>query len=136
MRRILIDLVVLTIVLTIFFRLSTYVGFNFRWVGGLALLTVPACIAGELYGRRTGREVTSAFAWQVAFVGAAALTILHILNTVVLSGSLYLFGPGMLLSFTFVMFIISFLGIRLVFRWGVKFGVRKSPRPIDPEIFG
>ncbi len=135
MRRIVVELTALTVALWFLFRVVAFLGLNFGWIGGLATLTVPASIAGELYGRRTGKEVSSRFAWQVAFAGGAILTLLlTVYFGIRLSGSgLYLLGP--LLAITLIMFVLSFLSIRLVFRWGVTFGTRKTPQQIDPAVF-
>lgn len=128
MRRILIELIVLTILVLIFFHLLRFAGLRFGWVANLAILTVPASIAGELYGRRTGQEITSIFAWQVAFAGGALVAVFNSLYAAA-------WGFTMPLGFAFVLFLLSFLAIRLVFRWGVTFGVRKTPRSVDPEVF-
>ena len=128
MKRVLIDLIVLTILVLIFFHLLRSVGLRFGWIANLAILTVPASIAGELHGRRTGREITSAFAWQVALAGGALVAINNVLYAAA-------WGFTLPLDFGFALFLLSFLAIRLVFRWGVTFGVRKAPRRIDPEVF-
>ncbi len=135
MRRILIELLVLTVSLVIFFRIFAYYDFNIGWVAAFTTLTVPASIAGELHGRRNGKDVSSGFAWQVAFAGAAAVAILNGLFSAIRFPYWSLFDIGVILGGSLAIFIVSFLSIRVVFRWGVTFGVRRNPQLLKPDIF-
>lgn len=135
MRRVLIDLTVLTILLVIFFRLMAQYELNFGWVAAFATLTIPASIAGELHGLRTGKEVSSGFAWQVAFWSGVVLAVLNALFSAIRFQAWLFVDIMVLLVGIFGTFLLAFLSIRLVFRWGVKFGARKNPQSIDPGVF-
>jgi len=134
-RRILIELLVLTFAVWMLFRFLGYMGMNFRLVGILAFFTVPASIAGELYGRRTGEQVSSGFAWQVAFAGGAMIAVAYSLFFAFTRQPFSAYQLGVITIFGFAVFLLSFLLIRLVFRWGVSFGVRKNPQRFDPGVF-
>jgi len=117
------------------FRFLGDMGMNFRLAGILAFFTVPASIAGELHGHRTGKQVSSGFAWQVAFTGSAMIAAAYTLFFALTRPPLSAYQLGVITSLGFAVFLLSFLLIRLVFRWGVSFGVRKNPQSVDPRIF-
>jgi len=108
---------------------------NFGWVAAFATLTIPGSIAGELHGLRTGTEVSSRFAWQVAFWSGVVLAVLNGLFSAIRFQAWLFVDLAVLLVGIFGTFLLAFLSIRLVFRWGVKFGARKNPQTIDPEVF-
>lgn len=126
MKRIVIEIAVLTILLVLFFNLLSSWGVNFRWVATLAIFTIPASIAGELYGRRAGKAISSGFAWQVALTSGAALSSLYMLYSAFHLAHLFNLLGGFLMTVGYGVFLLSFLSIRLVFRWGVSFGVQKT----------
>lgn len=139
MGRIIIDFVGLSVLAAIAFAAVEYF-FSINTPNGTVVTIVAAMVAGQLYGSRTGREVTSAFAWKVALV----LTLVSLLiGTVILTGLSFLgeslipedISMGVLFVILLVALTVSVLIIRFTFRWAVKLGAKNSPNRADPEIF-
>lgn len=136
MRRTLIDLFVLTALIYFLVTLFSSYMFNLNWIGSLLLLTAPAMIAGVLQGRRTGQQVSSDFAWKVAIISGLIFAFIFSVFFVFIVGTPgAAYEVGVISGATFGLFVLSLVGIRLVYRWGVKFGARNSPKAITPEIF-
>lgn len=148
MRRILIEYAVLAVLSWIFLSIAgRYIG---RILPGEPIVRIgfvaitnwlaPAAIAGYWYGGRTGQNISSGFAWRVsAATGAlqSILVLMLLLLAVLISlGPLFRTIPYGVFFFSLATgFAVTTLATRLVFRWGVRFGARKAPSRIDPEVF-
>jgi len=97
---------------------------------GAVSTVIGSMIAGQLYGRRTGEEVSSGFAWKVA----AILTVVSLILAAAVFWFLKSQGDpdlaAMPLDLTLGMFaflgLLSLLAIRFTFRFGVKQGIKPS----------
>lgn len=139
MFRIIIDYVGISVLMGVAFAAVEYF-FATNMPNGTVVTVIAAMVAGQLYGGRTGHEVTSAFAWKVGLV----LTLVSLLVAALIFGSAHLLGEslipddismGVLFVILLVALAVSVLIIRFTFRWAVKQGAKNSPNRADPEIF-
>lgn len=107
---------------------------------GTVATAVSGMMSGLLHGGRTGRQVSSGFAWKVATVLTfASVTLFFVLQALVYSAGAQVFTAGLSL----VEFLAALVGIaavillliRFSFRSGVKHGAKRNPRRVNPEIF-
>jgi len=128
MGRIIVDFFAVSILCGILFAIIAYFFPDLGSPGGAISTVLGAMLAGQFYGRRTGAEVSSGFAWKVA----AILTVLSVVLAAVLLMSLRALGDPTLMGISVNMFltaivflgVLSLLAIRFSFRIGVKQGVK------------
>lgn len=130
MRRIVFDFFLVMVLCGLAFALLSYFFPSLGSPSGAVSTVVASLIAGQLHGRRTGAEVSSGFAWKVAFI----LTILSLILAAVLLTGMLTLGPDSTplagLSFVQLLFALVFVGglsllaIRFTFRMGAKQGAQ------------
>lgn len=128
MTRIVLDFFGVTILCAILFAVIAYFFPGLGSPSGAVTTVVAALVAGQLYGRRTGAEVSSGFAWKVAFVLTALSLILAALVLLGLPAMGIAVMPDAPISFVQLLFALVFVGglsllaIRFTFRMDVKQG--------------
>ena len=139
MTRIILDFFGVTILAAIAFTAVEYF-FGVNAPNGTVVSVIAAMVAGQLHGGRTGQEVSSGFAWRVAFV----LTAISFTLLVIMTIGFQFLGESIVpadLSVTALLVILAIAGvigvliIRFTFRWAAKQGAKRSPKRADPEIF-
>jgi len=142
MTRIIIDYIWISIAITALLALIAHFFPNFGGTGGAVTTVVSAMVTGQLYGTRTGSEVTSGFAWKIA----AVLTLVALLMAAAILMAFQLAGVPVLPTETpitgsvWVMVIglsalVVILITRFSFRWGVKAGAKIAQKNDKSEIF-
>ncbi len=132
MGRIIVDFFGISILCGIVFAIISFFFPDLGSPGGAVSTVVAALIAGQFYGRRTGAEVTSGFAWKVA----AILTLISVVLAGMIFGVLMSQGDpmlaeldrGVLAGATALLGLLTLLAIRFLFRMGVKQGVKTLKR--------
>jgi len=127
MGRIIVDFFGVSILCGLAFAILTYFFPDLGSPGGAVSTVVGSMVAGQLYGRRTGSEVSSGFAWKVAAILTAislvlAFALLWFLKS---QGDPRLAGdisPGLLTGMFAFIGLLTLLAIRFMFRMGVKQG--------------
>jgi len=131
MGRIIFDFVGVTLIIALIFGAISYFFPSVGNSSGAVTSVVAAMTTGQLYGQRTGQEVSSGFAWKVA----AILTVVSLIIGAVVIAGFRLAGEPLLpedinldagtIGLVFAIAgLIVFLISRFAFRWGVKTGAR------------
>ena len=122
MGRIAFDFTWIPIAIAILLAVISYFFSDLGSTSSMITTVVAAMTTGQLYGQRTGAEVTSGFAWKAA----AVMTLVSILIAVVVISGLQLAGvplfPGDIPQDVIAIAIaigalIAFLVCRFAFRW-------------------
>ena len=145
MGRIVFDYLWLTILIAVVFAVLTYFFSDLGGSSGAVTTVVAAMSTGQLYGQRTGQEVSSGFAWKVA----AVLTVVSLLFSGVVVAILHMVGvplvppeieltAGVVVAILAISGLIALLVTRFVFSWGVKQGAKitaAKKKKDNEEIF-
>ena len=138
MGRIVFDYFWITVLMGIVYALIGYFIADLGNSSTAVTTVIAAMVSGQLYGQRTGQEVSSGFAWKVA----AVLTVVSLLFGVVVLVGLQLAGVsilpddvepdfGILAVLIAAFALIGLLITRFAFRWGVKNGATTAAAKKD-----
>ncbi len=140
MGRITFDYLWITVVLSLAMIVISHFFPNLGGSSGFVTTVVAGMTTGQLYGQRTGEEVSSGFAWKTA----AILTVVSLIFGGVVIGGFHMAGqpllpPDLALSFSVLAIVLAFAGLivllvtRFAFRWGVKQGAKVVALKKDKE---
>lgn len=134
MRRIVIDFLWISVVIALILGVISYFYPNLGSSSGAVTTTVAAMTAGQMYGQRTGTEVSKGFAWKAAaWMTVASLALAAVVLGALKAADIPLLPDGSVeLSLgtwaliTMFISILVLLVTRFTFRWGVKTGVKAA----------